>query len=88
MAVGQIKGGAYRIEAEQGPAAGPYRVRVEGYRKKKVPNMPRHPYLGDDQEPGVVREQFLPLDYNARTTLGVEITEGENVHDFALEAKR
>ena len=89
LATGQIKAGEYHIEATYGPTAGPYRVRIEGYRKKKVANMPPHPYAGDNQEPGVVAEQFLPVAYNARTTLRVEITDQEeNVHDFKLQAKR
>ena len=89
LATGQIKGGEYQIEPQFGPTVGPYRVRIEGYRKKKVANMPPHPYAGDSQEPGVVTEQFLPVDYNVRTTLRVEIAdEGENVHNFDLQAKR
>jgi hypothetical protein len=89
LATGQIKGGKYEIEPQFGPEVGPYRVRIEGYRKKKVANMPPHPYAGDSQEPGVVTEQFLPVDYNVRTTLFVDIAdEGENVHNFDLQAKR
>jgi hypothetical protein len=89
LATGQIKAGKYEIDPKFGPAAGPYRVRIEGYRKKKVANMPPHPYAGDSAEPGVVAEQYLPAEYNARTTLRVEIaSDGENVHDFALKARR
>jgi hypothetical protein len=89
LATGQIKAGKYAIDPKFGPAAGPYRVRIEGYRKKKVANMPPHPYAGDSAEPDVVAEQFLPAEYNTRTTLRVEIAaDGENVHDFALKARR
>ena len=89
MATGQIKDGKYQIEAKFGPAAGPYRVRIEGYRKRKVANMPPHPYAGDSLEAGVVAEQYLPADYNARTTLRAEITnDDESVHNFDLQAKR
>ena len=89
LATGVIKAGKYEIEPKYGPAAGPYRVRIEGYRKKKVANMPPHPYAADSAEPGVVSEPFLPAEYNARTTLRVEIgADEENIHDFNLKSKR
>jgi hypothetical protein len=89
LATGQIKVGKYEIEPKYGPAAGSYRVRIEGYRKKKVANMPPHPYAGNTSEPGVIAEQFLPAAYNTRTTLRVEIgADKENVHDFNLKPVR
>jgi hypothetical protein len=89
LATGQIKAGKYEIEPKFGPAAGPYRVRIEGYRKKKVANIPPQPYAGDSAEPGVVSEQILPAEYNTRTTLRVEIgADGESIHDFNLKPLR
>ena len=86
MATAQIRDGTYEIEAINGPAAGECNVRIEGFRKKHDPSVPKHPYLGDDQEIGVVREQFLPSKYNNQSTLKVEISrDGENVHNFDLK---
>jgi hypothetical protein len=88
LATGQIKAGKYQIAAEHGPIAGTYRVRIEAYRKKRDPRIPPHPYLGEGAEQGVVAEQYLPVEYNARTTLQVEIKDGEeNIHNFDLPAK-
>jgi hypothetical protein len=88
LATGQIKGGEYEIDAKYGPATGPYRVRIEGFRKKKLANMPPHPYAGDSPDASTVAEQYLPATYNTRSTLQVEIKdEDEGVHNFDLQAK-
>ena len=88
LATGQIKSGTYQIAAEHGPVAGKYRVRIEAYRKKRDPRIPPHPYLGEGAEQGVVAEQYLPVEYNARTTLQAEIKDGEeNTHNFDLQQK-
>jgi len=44
---------------------------------------------GEGGEPLVeARPEVVPQDYNDRSTLTVEVTEGSNTHDFALEGKR
>jgi hypothetical protein len=88
LATGQIKGGEYQIDAKYGPITGPYRVRIEGFRKKKVANMPPHPYAGDGTESGMVAEQYLPAEFNSRSTLQVEIKdEDEDVQNFDLKKR-
>jgi hypothetical protein len=88
MATGQIKGGKYHIEPKFGPSDGSYLVRIDGYRKKKVGNMLPNPNArGSDTD--VVSEQYLPAEYNTRTTLRIDIAaDGENVHDFELKTGR
>lgn len=88
MVTGSIAGGSYKIGAEHGPAPGAYRVRIEGYRKKKAPGLPKHPYLGDQQEAGVVSEQYLPPQFNSSTTLNAEITSEKSEYNFELTGKR
>ena len=86
MAIGEIREGKYRLDAKDGPGAGSYIVRIKGYRKKHDPTVRKHPYLGEDQEVGVITEQFLPGKHNVESTLTVEITrEGENMHNFDLK---
>jgi hypothetical protein len=85
-ATAQIRDGIYEIESKYGPAAGECSVRIEGLREKRDPSVPKHPYLGDDQQVGVVSEQFLPPKYNAKSVLKVEIKkDGSNVHNFDLK---
>jgi hypothetical protein len=87
LATGQIKGGEYRVDAKYGPAAGLYRVRIEGFQKKKVANIPPHPYAGDSPGADTIAEQYLPPQYNTRSTLQVEIKDDdEGVHNFDLQA--
>lgn len=88
MVAGKIEEGLYKVDAEHGPAPGSYRVRIEGYRKKKVPGLSKHPYLGDQQEAGVVREQYLPAQFNSSTTLNAEITSEKSEYNFDLVGKR
>ena len=86
MAIGEIREGKYRLDAKDGPGVGSYIVRIEGYRKKHDPTVTKHPYLGEDQEVGVVTEQFLPTKYNVESTLKVEISkDGEHVYSFDLK---
>ena len=86
MASGKVQSGRYVITSERGPAAGDYLVRIKGFRKRKDPKLDRHPYLGDDQEVGVVTEQYLPQKHNVDSAINVEITsDGNGTYNFDLE---
>lgn len=85
MAGAPISEGNYQIEKSNGPGPGPYTVRIEAYRKKIDPTVPKHPYLGDQQEVGVVTEQVLPDKFNTNSTLHADITREEATYDFKLE---
>lgn len=80
-AVAKVDGGEYRVD---GLRVGDYRVQITAERKtgQKI----RQP----DSESGEVATedevvQYLPLKYNAKTTLNAVLKHGDNVQDFALE---
>ena len=76
-----IKDGKYSIPAEQGVTVGKNRVEIKSYRgtgKKMVSS-------AGDGEKIEVEEQFIPSDYNSKSTLSAQIQEGENTVDFELK---
>jgi len=78
-----INEGVYRIPENQGLSPGEYRVSITAYRStgRKIRN--EEPLAG---EPKMIEEkvQYIPDDFNRRTTLRVRIDAGPNEHDFAL----
>jgi hypothetical protein len=85
MASGNVQSGRYEITADRGPAAGSYLVRLKAFRKKKDPTLDRHPYAGDNQEVGMVSEQYMPRKYNADSAVTVEIEpDGDGTYNFDL----
>jgi hypothetical protein len=70
-----IANGQYSIPAESGPNLGKYRVTILGYQQAPPED------AGDEASAG---QQVVPPQYNANTTLEVQITAGENTHSFAL----
>jgi hypothetical protein len=85
MANGAIEDGAYSIPEEKGPNLGQYKVDIRGYAKS-----PSTLGEGEGAEEAEEEQEFdlgpeiVPQKYNAATTLEVEITSGENTHDFPL----
>lgn len=77
MAMGQISASQYTLEAKVGPVVGKHSVRIEAFRDTGKKN--------DGGSPIV--EQVIPPQYNAQTTLKVEIKQGANAHDFALKSQ-
>jgi hypothetical protein len=80
--VGAIENGAYDIPAERGPIAGNYSVAITAERStgRKV----KADILGDamiDQY-----EQYIPDQYNSRTTLTAEIADDREDLDFTLSS--
>jgi len=75
----EIVGGKYSIPAQQGLPPGTCRVEITWAKPtgKQIPS-------GD---PGMMMEErieAIPAQYNSASTLSVEITAGENVHNFPL----
>lgn len=85
MANGTIEDGAYTIPEEKGPNLGQYKVDIRGYAKS-----PSAMGEGEGGEEVEQEQEFdmgpeiVPQKYNASTTLEVEITSGDNTHDFPL----
>jgi hypothetical protein len=81
-----IENGAYFIDADKGPVPGTYRVEIKAMRKtgRKIVDEHQPPpnNLLDEME------QFIPPQYNANSTLSVEVKAGKNRDvDFALNTK-
>lgn len=77
-AEGPIAAGAYSLEVPPGPKL----VRISA---TKVIGQ-RQVYEGDPNSPVVDNvEQMIPPQYNAASTLNVEIKGGSSQHDFALK---
>ena len=74
----KIEDGKYSIPAEKGATVGKNRVEVISYRGTGVMEQTS---AGTKEEK---TEQFIPEQYNATSTLSVEITEGANEHNFDL----
>ena len=73
--VAQIKDGEYDLRVTPG------KKRVEITASRTVPGK-KGPY-GED-----VIEQYIPPQYNAKTTLTPTVNESEKVYDFALESTK
>ncbi|MEO8493826.1 MAG: hypothetical protein ABI614_02060 [Planctomycetota bacterium] len=77
----KIVGGKYALPKSEGAILGTNRVEILGLNHLGPQEAgPPHP-------PGTMveaTEQFIPAAFNNASTLSVEITEGENLHDFAL----
>ena len=77
----EIAQGRYEMKGEMAPQPGAYSVTIEGLKKVADPNVPA--YAKDEN--GMVEKQYLPEKYNKKTTLTVEIKEGQSQYDFNLE---
>lgn len=79
---GLAEDGTYEVPDEKGLVPGTYNVRITGNRKtgRQVPAGPPTP-------PGSMVDevaQYIPAQYNTKTTLTVQIEKGKNEHDFKL----
>jgi hypothetical protein len=91
-ASGVVASGQYAIDEGQGPNLGKYKVEILGYAKVPEGGEEEEPEgnTADEEEGGGaggaddLGDQVVPAKYNAATTLEVEITSGENTHDFTL----
>lgn len=77
MATGPIAAGQYSLESKVGPVVGKHSVKIEAIRDTGKKN--------DGGSP--ITEQIVPPQYNAQTTLKVEIKQGENTQDFELKSR-
>lgn len=77
---GTIKDGNYILKAAEGPVIGMHKVEIKGTRKtgKKIKAVP--PASGEFDE----TEQYIPYNFNTKTTLEKEIKSGENSIDFKM----
>ena len=85
LGIAQISKGAYSMPPEQGPTPGKYTVRVTAERPtgKTAAALPS----SGGQAQTEVYEQYIPVKFNERSELSVEIgAEPNAVHDFALTA--
>lgn len=83
--IAQIVDGAYQMPPQQGPTPGKYTVRITADRPtgKTAQAMPD----ASGRPTGESYEQYIPVKYNQRSELSVEIgAEPNAVHDFALTA--
>jgi hypothetical protein len=79
-----IESGTYSLPVPKGPELSPGKHRVEIVWHKPPPGK-EHLKQGD---PGFTTDnyvQVLPAAYNAKTTLFVDLQQGDNMHDFALK---
>lgn len=80
---GPIKDGRYEIPAEKGPPPGKHKVLL--FWEKKTGETYTDRDSGDVYDE---RKEGLPAEYQSESSpLEIEITAGENVHDFNLTAK-
>lgn len=91
MAGGDIKAGAYRIPATDGPTIGPHKVEIRAWREtgkvdvKGVANATAGPSGGGA---AAQMEMYIPAEYNSHTKLRATVEQGENQLDFDIELKR
>ena len=96
-ASGLVTDGSYSIVEGQGPNVGKYKVEILGYEKAPATGGEEgeegevsEQESSDDEEQTEgesVGAQILPEKYNVATELEVEITSGENTHDFTLTSE-
>jgi hypothetical protein len=86
MASAVIQNGSYAIAEAQGPNLAEYTVQITGYAKA-----PPAAADGDEEDANAPNpdeasagEQIVPAQYNAKSTLKVTISAGENTHDFTM----
>jgi hypothetical protein len=93
-ASGGIADGKYLITEERGPNLGTYKVEILGYASADAGSEAEDDEdmagEGGDEEDEVEGQptgpsgQIIPAKYNTQTTLEVEITAGDNEHNFTL----
>ena len=99
-AAAPIQNGTYQIPASEGRIPGSQKVSVFAYRKtgKKRKDggrlgmfegkATRNPALGKGDVPQDEEEQFLPVKFNANSTLTADLKQGSNLNiDFKISAK-
>lgn len=75
--------GSYEVPLDKGLVPGPYRVVIS---RTEEGAQPTNPQPGDGDAP-IVKE-LIPAKYNRETKLKADVAKGgENVFDFALDAK-
>jgi len=79
----EIKDGKYTIPLDRAPSAGKYRVQISW--KKKTGKQVDAP--GDPGNKIDDTREGLPSKFNRDSTLNVEITSGENTHNFDLKSR-
>jgi hypothetical protein len=85
IGIAQIVDGAYQMPPQQGPTPGKYTVRITADRPSSKPAASAPDASG--RGAGESYEQYIPVKYNTRSELSVEIgAEPNAVHDFALTA--
>jgi len=83
---GKIIDGEYRIQSKEGPVLGPHRIEVTA-RKPKDGSVPSSP---DPQAPFSLNAkttpliQFIPEQYNKKSTLTHNVQSGENTYDIQI----
>lgn len=89
-AFGFVENGRYQIEAENGPTAGLARVQ---FRPKPLPRGEMEDAI--DQSAGSSRRRdpnttlvAIPEKYGDASTLIVELTAGQNQHNFSLDSRK
>jgi len=79
-----IENGSYMIPEPEGPNPGTYKVQIYGF-QNVGPARAAGPGGEEDAEAQEANlQQVIPPQYNAQTTLEIEVTEGENTQDFNL----
>lgn len=85
IGIAQIVDGAYQMPPQQGPTPGKYTVRITADRPSGKPSQTTPEVSG--RPTGEAYEQYIPVKFNERSELTVEIgAEPNAVHDFALTA--
>lgn len=79
---GHVQAGRYAIAAARGPFPGRYRVEITASRK--TGRVVKAEGFGDETIDE--SEQFIPAQYNAKSTLEVKIKAGRNTANFALKS--
>jgi hypothetical protein len=79
-ATGEIVDGHYTLDSKRGPYPGHYRVEIYWNKKtgRQIGNRDKTAFKDE-------RKQVIPVKYNQRSELKVEIKPGSNTHNFDLK---
>ena len=83
-----ISSGEYEVVLDRGMWAGPFLVRISGFRETGKTEAAFETLEGETPESVAEVEEIVPNEFNSDSTLQVSLEAGENVEDFQLTGER